>query len=803
MMQSKQIPLQGSEGSCTPQLGSWQWCVKTDDMQWSTEVFQIFGRNSELGPVPWQEYGLLFLDDSLAQLRAASQKCLEAGDGYQLSLDARRLDGGKLFSVVVQGAASREKNGQTEYLFGSIIKSPRGMETITHHGAAETWTADQWFREREFSRLVIENIAAGVVVCDDCGNLIAFNRVARAWHGVDPSSIPQSEWANFYDLRDPTSGLHMPTDQIPLVRAFRGERVENQELLIASNGQPLRHVVCNGSQLLDPDGRCLGAAVVMNDITDRIMAAAALASSEHRLRSLLQVVPVAIGILDQDRRMVMQNEMYFKTLGYALEETPDFETWMQRVFPDPEYRLKASERWHTAVQRAKDCSGVIEPDEFEIVTRCGTMRIMEITGCPLDDGVIFCLLDVTERRAAEKSSRLAMHLAEEANHAKSSFLAAMSHEIRTPLNGILGFASLLAESDLNPEQSESCEIIRSSSELLLMLINDILDFSKIEAGRVDLELMEFELAPAVNGCVDLIRPTAMLKGLSVSITIAEDVPATIAGDVTRIRQILTNLLSNAVKFTDHGGIDVQVTMAPDAQMFPSVRFAISDTGIGLTPDQCKTIFEPFTQADASIRRRFGGTGLGLSICLSLARVMNGTIHVTSMPGQGSEFTFELPLASPLDHNRMEISDDGMALSATIQSTVSNLAPSGLQVLVVDDHEMSRKVLVQMLRSLGCQSDVAQDGEEAVDLALNRPYDMVLMDLQMPKLDGWGASRMIRSKIQGDSRPYIAAVTAMVSKADKEKCHDAGMDEFIAKPICIEMIKSLLHRMISNREPTKF
>ncbi|HVI51687.1 MAG TPA: ATP-binding protein [Candidatus Sulfotelmatobacter sp.] len=524
------------------------------------------------------------------------------------------------------------------------------------------------------------------------------------------------------------------------------------------------------------DGDEIGAMaralnVLLNALSSR---EEALLNSEQRLRSILDasVFPILIVRLS-DLKLVFHNSPAHEQLALVNGEI----IRAQELFEDE----KTAERCFDRIAHA----GSIRDFEASLTRRDHSRFWALMAGIQMTyEGQISVLLsfnDITERRNAEQSLTAAKQQAESAARAKSEFVAMMSHEIRTPMNGILGMVQLLGETPLSEQQKDYVDTIHQSGDALLTILNDILDFSKLEAKRLELDSVTFDLAATVQATAALMSVHAQDKGLTLAVDMPDDLPSAVLGDPNRLRQILLNLLSNAIKFTEKGGIVLRITLLEQATSTIHLRFAVEDTGIGISKTAQRRLFSAFSQADTSISRRFGGTGLGLAICQQLTRLMGGEVKISSTLGKGSSFWFDLALPIREMEHPPAIRDLPVLRS--------------LRLLLAEDNAVNRKVAEAILRRFGHQVTCAVDGEQAVSAVVaGGIFDLVLMDVQMPGMDGLQATRLLRQ--QGYGLPIIA-LTANAMREDAEHCLSAGMNGYVAKPFTPENLFGEIARVLQS------
>jgi PAS domain S-box-containing protein len=556
------------------------------------------------------------------------------------------------------------------------------------------------------------------------------------------------------------------------VPSLRALRADGEEFPMEAS---ISQVVVGGQEVF---------TVILRDITERKRAEQALIESEAKFRQLANSIPQLAWIARPDGWTFWYNDRWYEYTGTTPEQ---MEGWGWQSVHDPRELLQVMERWKASIATG-------QPFEMEFPLRAadGRFRWFLTRVMPFRDPEGRMVLwfgtstDITTQREVAEHLQRARAVAEAANVAKSHFLANISHELRTPLNSILGMVDLALPKQVDRTVAEFLKTAKDSADLLLVLLNDLVDCAKIEFGELHLESLPFSLRPALDQITRVLTARADEKGINFSCRIAPEVPDALVGDRVRLQQVLLNLGGNGIKFTERGEVAVAVSVESQDAAQVCLAFAVRDTGIGISAAESERLFQPFAQADPSTTRRFGGAGLGLSIASSLVGLMGGRISVESQPQQGSTFRFAIRL--PLAKQQLLVRETpGTRFSAT----------SSLRILLVEDNPANQKFATFMLKERGHEVDIAGDGQQGCGMAQQNQYDVILMDVQMPVMDGLEATKAIRAWEEGRSRVPIVAVTAHAMKEDRERCLAAGMDGYLSKPIDAGEMFAMLDRVAAK------
>lgn len=627
--------------------------------------------------------------------------------------------------------------------------------------------------DRDFAHQVMATVGQGIVVSSEGWRFEYVNPAFARMVGSRPEEL----------IGRSMDELIHPHDLPILIQARSrrqaGETSSYEARLIRSDGCVFPVQVTGTPRW--QDGKFFGSIVAVTDLTERKRFEDELKKSEAKNRALLDAIPDTIFLLDEEG-----NFLDYRASNSSVLYAPP-ELFMGKnihsIMPQDLVELTIN---NLGLARQ---SGKMQVFEYQLPTN-GEIKHFEARINLCEGGDFLALVrDVTERKRSDEMLWKAKEEAEAAAKAKSEFLANMSHEIRTPLNAVIGLTGLLLDTDLTHEQRNYLEIVRDSGDSLLSVINNILDFSKIDGGMMELEHSPFDLRRCIESTMDLMVTRAAEKGLVLKVVLDDQLPTMLVGDASRLRQVLANLLSNAVKFTDKGFVEVSVRGNAIPEGF-ELRFDVLDTGIGMPQDKLDRLFMPFSQIDSSITRRYGGTGLGLAISKRLVEMMGGRIWAKSDLGVGSTFSFavkvKLPCMQSVQH---KVKDLIPVIKPPIEGHFQQARP--LSILLAEDNAVNQMVLLQMLRKIGYQADLASNGFDVLAALDRQAYDVILMDIQMPDMDGFEATRRILARFPKKKRPRIIALTAHALNGDRERCLEAGMDSYLSKPVKIEDLQSAL------------
>jgi len=655
--------------------------------------------------------------------------------------------------------AIRNEKREIEYIDG-VAEDITGQKRI-----------EKELREsRELFKTVFNNSAAAIIVTDKKGNIVAWNPFAEEMFGMEKKDFFNKHIKDLY----PAKEWHRVHDST----AKKNELGSNIETQMYKKDRTVLDVNVSISLILDSEGNKVGSIGIINDITKQKVAERRIRDSENKIRVILDNSAVAITMTDEQERIVSWNPFTEQLLGMKKKD----------LYMKPISSLYPPKEWIKIRKEKIREAGSKHHFETKCIKKDGSIIDVDLSVNILKDldnnviGSVGIIQDITEHKRVQKALIQAKTVAEEANNAKSMFLANVSHEVRTPMNTIMGMVDLTLDTELTDEQRDNLTTVKNAADNLLSLLNDILDLSRVESGKVELEKIEINVGNIIKSVCKGLSVLAHNKNIGLKWDIDDNVPETVLADPVRIRQILVNLINNAIKFTFKGDIVVGVKEKSRTKDISELLFCVADEGVGIAKESQEQIFEVFTQADASTTRRFGGTGLGLAICKKFVEKMGGQIWVESEEFKGSTFYFTAKLKFVKKEDISPALKE-KSIEAELRAHLPKRELKQLSILLAEDNIINQKLAARMLEKRGWTVKSVANGRQVLESLEAEYFDIILMDAQMPVMDGFEATKLIREKEEktGEHIP-IVALTARAMSGDKKKCLEAGMDGYVSKPI---------------------
>ncbi|RFS18477.1 PAS domain S-box protein [Emticicia sp. C21] len=741
-------------------IGAWKVNLDTHEIAFSDITKEIYEVGADY--VPTIENNILFANANKEVIEEMIRDSIENSSSFDTEFQITTAKGNKKWIRAV-GKAELSK-GRPAILYGTLQDIDKEKQVRLELDKVYT----------ELKAILDADSGIAIITSDGYGNIKTFNKGAELMLGYKADEVIGIHKANLFHDSDEINKyaqtvteelgiqLHAPDESL-IAKARLGTTDTNEWTYITKDGTRIT-VELSLTPLTNGAKQITGFVGIAKDITAKKIWERKIMLSEERHRGFFEHSQGLMCTHDLKGRFLTVNPAGAQLLGYSAEE------YLQKTLFDlvPAEYADVVKAYLHQIKEQGYFKGLMK-----VQHRDGTFKTWMYNNIlsELIDGekyVIGNAVDMTERILIEKELIKAKVQAEQNAHAKDVFLANMSHEIRTPMNAIVGFANLLKDTPLNEEQAEFLSYITTSTENLLGIINDILDISKIESGHIVIEEIPFSVKEIVRTVKNILKGKANDKGLEIDCSVDESIPATLLGDPTRLNQILLNLANNAVKFTTKGSVNIIVEQIGETETESTVSFKVVDTGIGIPQDKLQMIFDRFTQANSDTTRKYGGTGLGLSISKSLVELQEGTLTVESVADEGSTFGFILTYKKVKEEEKSKNVNNSQLIS-----------DKKVHVLLVEDNVLNQKLALRVLEKFGFTSDLAQNGRIAVEKVRENTYDIILMDLQMPEMDGYQATTFIRQELKNTTP--IMAMTAHSLVGEKDKCIEIGMNEYITKP----------------------
>lgn len=764
-------------------IGSWSYNIKQQVFKFSRDAQEIL-KLQNCSVVTLKEFKTFFKEVHFKELKKLIKSSFKYKTEFSINVPLYQKDSSEIM-VTLNANVELEPQGRPLNLFGTI-------QNITY----QSEQAQNLWEMTEYLKASVQNTKNIIIATDKNGLIKLFNKSAEKKFGYKSSEIvnkatpfifsdPKEIFRIFKEIKE-KEGIELKPGREAMSYFSKSLLFQEAERTFMDKKGRKFIGIANYNTLKDENGQVSGYLISINDISKQ---------KEYEQRYQLATEGASVGIWDWDLQLnqLFTSPRLKEIVGLGADKNLDnTEFFKTRIHPSDIERFTTHLNRNMIQQHQIDIKyRFLHYDGFYIWLHIRGKAIWDSDGNPLR--ICGSIDDITKEVQSMNDLEEAKDQANEALKIRSEFLANMSHEIRTPMNGVIGMTDLLLDTPLNDTQTEYINIIKESGESLVSLVNDILDFSKMEANKLEIENGPFEVKSWLESILKSFQPALKKKNLLLNYTIEDSVPETIFSDKERIKQILINLIGNSLKFTTKGEILLNIKAQP-VEASPNcnkIIFTIKDTGIGIEQKRLPHLFEPFTQGDNSTTRKYGGTGLGLAISKKLCTLLNGDISVISELGKGSEFSFYIQSKSDATSSK-----DEPTIKPEQNIMLAQKYP--LKILLVEDNLVNQQIAQAMLKMLGYESDLANNGQEAVDMVKSQKYDLIFMDLQMPIMDGYEATRIILEELNMKSSLKVFAMTANVFPEDRQKCFAVGMVEFIGKPIRKSDIETAIEAQFSNQ-----